>query len=54
MKHTDLIKKLDLEQKCALLSGGTIADVGTHAELLARSALYREICESQEGGEDLG
>ena len=40
--------------RIALLSGGTIADVGTHAELLARSALYREICESQEGGEDLG
>ena len=24
MKHTDLIKKLDLEQKCALLSGETV------------------------------
>ena len=40
--------------RIALLDGGTIADTGTHAQLLARSALYREICESQEGGEDLG
>ena len=24
MKHTDIIKTLDLEQKCALLSGGTV------------------------------
>ena len=24
MKHTDLIKKLNLEQKCALLSGETV------------------------------
>ena len=24
MKHTDIINSLDLEQKCALLSGGTV------------------------------
>ena len=24
MKHTDIIKSLSLEQKCALLSGGTV------------------------------
>ena len=40
--------------RIAVLSGGTVADVGTHAELLERSALYREICESQEGGVSLG
>ena len=26
MKHTDIIQKLNLEQKCALLSGGTVFD----------------------------
>ena len=26
MKHADIIQKLDLEQKCALLSGGTVFD----------------------------
>ena len=39
--------------RIAVLSGGTVADVGTHAELLERSPLYREICESQEGGVSL-
>ena len=26
MKHADIIQTLDLEQKCALLSGGTVFD----------------------------
>jgi ATP-binding cassette, subfamily B, bacterial len=32
-----------LADRVALLSGGTITDVGTHAELLARAPEYREL-----------
>ncbi|MEJ5312057.1 MAG: ABC transporter ATP-binding protein [Anaerolineae bacterium] len=35
--------------KIVVLDGGRIADVGTHAELLARSSIYREIYQSQLG-----
>ncbi|MEM7323795.1 MAG: ABC transporter ATP-binding protein [Actinomycetota bacterium] len=35
--------------KIVLLDEGTVSDVGTHAELLDRSDLYREIAESQLG-----
>ena len=38
--------------KIVLLDHGTVADVGTHAELLDRSDLYREIAESQLGSLD--
>ena len=36
-----------------VMDNGTIADMGTHDELLARSPIYREVYESQQkGGED--
>ncbi len=38
--------------KIILLDDGTVADVGTHNQLLDRSALYREIAESQLGSLD--
>ncbi len=38
--------------KIVLLDHGTVADCGTHAELLERSDLYREIAESQLGSLD--
>ena len=38
--------------KIVLLDHGTVADVGTHNELLDRSDLYREIAESQLGSLD--
>ncbi len=38
--------------KIILLDDGTVAEVGTHTELLARSDLYREIAESQLGSLD--
>lgn len=34
---------LALADRVALISGGTIADTGTHAELMERSALYRDV-----------
>lgn len=34
-----------------VLDGGTIADVGSHEELLKTSAIYREVYESQQKGE---
>ena len=38
-----------------VLDGGRIADAGTHEELLRRSAIYREVYESQQkGGEENG
>jgi ATP-binding cassette subfamily B protein len=36
-----------LADRVALLHDGVIADVGTHAELLARSALYRHVISSE-------
>jgi ABC-type multidrug transport system fused ATPase/permease subunit len=39
---------IDLD-RIVLLDGGRISDLGTHEELLERSALYREIYESQLG-----
>ena len=44
VRHADFI---------AILDGGTIADVGTHDELLARSKVYQEIYQSQMGGEEV-
>ncbi|MDX9952940.1 MAG: ABC transporter ATP-binding protein, partial [Anaerolineae bacterium] len=35
--------------KIVVLDGGRVAAVGTHAELLAQSPIYREIYESQLG-----
>ena len=40
---------IDLD-KIVLLANGEIVDVGNHEELMARSALYQEIYESQLGG----
>jgi len=40
-----------LADRVALLSGGTIAHIGTHAELLARVPEYRDLL-SAECGED--
>ena len=37
--------------KIILLDDGEAAAIGTHEELLASSALYREIYETQFGGE---
>ena len=34
-----------------VLDGGTIADIGTHAELLRRCAIYQDIYNSQIGEE---
>lgn len=34
-----------------VLDGGTIADIGTHAELLGRCAIYQDIYNSQIGEE---
>jgi len=36
-----------LADRVAVLHDGHIADVGTHSELLARSALYRHIISSE-------
>ena len=36
-----------------VMDGGRIADRGTHAELMARSPIYREVYEQQtKGGEE--
>jgi len=35
-----------------VLDGGRIADAGTHEELMEKSAIYREVYESQQKGED--
>ena len=35
-----------------LLEGGTVVDVGTHAQLLERSPIYQEVYESQKKGGD--
>jgi len=38
-----------------VLDGGRVADVGTHDELMEKSAIYREVYESQQkGGEENG
>lgn len=38
-----------------VLEGGRVADIGTHAELMEKSAIYREVYESQQkGGEENG
>ncbi len=38
-----------------VLDGGKVADVGTHGELMEKSAIYREVYESQQkGGEENG
>ncbi len=39
--------------RIAVMEKGTVADCGTHEELLRRSAAYREICESQMEEKDL-
>ena len=35
-----------------VLDGGKVADVGTHTELMGKSAIYREVYESQQKGGD--
>lgn len=35
-----------------VLDGGRIESVGTHDELMEKSQIYREVCESQQKGED--
>lgn len=37
--------------KILVLDGGRVSGVGTHAELYAGCTVYREICDSQNGGE---
>ena len=39
--------------RIAVMEKGTVTDCGTHEELLAKSAVYREICESQMEEKDL-
>ena len=38
--------------RIVILENGKVADCGTHAELLARSPIYREVYESQQKGDD--
>ena len=38
--------------KIIVLDDGRIDSIGTHAELLERSPLYREICDSQKSSEE--
>ena len=33
-----------------VLAGGRVAELGTHAELLARGGLYRSLCAQELGG----
>ena len=40
--------------RIAVLDGGSLAACGTHEELFAKSALYREICASQLGADEQG
>ena len=48
---SNIIKDADEEaDRIIILDNGKIADVGSHAELLARSEIYREIYESQKKG----
>ena len=42
---------MDADQ-IVVLDNGAVADVGTHAELLARCPIYREVYESQMKGDD--
>ena len=39
------LSTITLANEIVVLDGGEIADVGTHAELLDRSPIYREIVE---------
>lgn len=39
--------------RIAVLDGGELVGVGTHAELYSGCEIYREICDSQKGGESL-
>ena len=38
--------------KIVVLDEGTVADVGSHDELMQTSRIYREIYDSQQGGGD--
>ena len=35
-----------------VMDGGKITDIGTHEELMQKSAIYREVCDSQQKGAD--
>ena len=45
MKHTDIINSLSLEQKCALLSGGTVFTTSTRSVRLC-SFIYSGVSSS--------
>ena len=49
------ISSVQYADKIVVLDEGTVADVGTHDELMATSRIYREIYDSQqEGGGENG
>ena len=50
-QRASTIKNAD---KIIVLDDGEIAGIGTHDTLLASCAVYREICQSQLGGEANG
>ena len=45
-----IARALALEPEIVVLDEGRLMDVGTHDELMSRSAIYREVYESQQGG----
>ena len=47
------VSSAKLANKIILLDGGTIAETGTHAELLAKDGLYAEMYERQMAGEEV-
>ena len=44
------ISSIEEADQIVVLDEGRIQDVGTHSELLARSAIYAEVCATQKKG----